>query len=596
MIITDFYNLINKELVEILQNNVADERTKQHKNIDQNKGYALLVWFLKFYGQKDLYKSYITDGKDDSSCDIIFSNKTIEGEEIFYVIQSKYVKFDAATTKEDAYPKIQKQEFGSTLNDFSIILSDERTLGQNKNFNEKYKALKLHLENNGKVKFIFFTLANMNEDIKDALSAFNKNYAPNIELEILDIERVRRDFIEFRYKEIKTSNPLAYSYNSEDNSIELTIERFKNTNRDIFEFEGRAKAFTFLLKPKTIHDLFRKYGFSLFFKNVRNPIHRSNYNPKIVETLLKKPDAFWYFNNGITAITTILPTVGVHAQKIKIEGLQIINGAQTVYSVYNAYQEATPLQRKAMDNYAKISIRLIASSDEEFNLQITRYTNLQNPMHDRDFWANDDIQQRLQNESFKTNLWYEKRRDEFQLDEQQQKKLNINVIPNTDFIYAYIAFHLQKSSLVISQRNYIFISKKDDKEGLYEEIFYHNNIAFEDMYAAYFVYQLIIEMPRLSNYNGYEWLLLMAAKTIMEKYFVQKFDNQSFKDFNLSGYILKIGKLQSKEKIDELKRILIYTYESVMEKGDNFPFFEYITQANLDIKAIQQIDISNSPT
>ena len=54
MIITKFYNLINAELDDILRDNPSDARLKQHKDIAQNKGYALLIWFLKFYGQKDL--------------------------------------------------------------------------------------------------------------------------------------------------------------------------------------------------------------------------------------------------------------------------------------------------------------------------------------------------------------------------------------------------------------------------------------------------------------------------------------------------------------------------------------------------------------
>lgn len=75
-------------------------------------------------------------------------------------------------------------------------------------------------------------------------------------------------------------------------------------------------------------------------------------------------NAFWYFNNGITAITKIIPEVGVHAKKIKLEGLQIINGAQTVYSIYQAYQRA------AMDSDARLTFRWIRSSDEAFKMQM----------------------------------------------------------------------------------------------------------------------------------------------------------------------------------------------------------------------------------
>jgi hypothetical protein len=630
MIITKFYNLINSELLEILQNNTSDERMEQHKDIAQNKGYAFMIWFLRFYGQKDFYKSYITDGKDDSSCDIIFSNKDIQGKDIFYVVQSKVInltvnenneliKSKDIIINEDTFPKINKEEFVNVLNDFQVVLSREKTLGKNENFNQKYAELKKHLENNGKVKFIFFTLANANVEITDSIAAFNKNYSPNISLEVIDIERLRKDYIEFKYKEIITGNPLEYNYIAEDSVIKLDIERFANTQRDIFEFEGRAKAVSFLLKPKTIHTLFKKYKFSLFFKNVRNPIHRSNYNQKIIDTLLKKPDSFWYFNNGITAITKILPDVGVHAQKITIEGVQVINGAQTIYSVYYAYENATYMQRKAMDVYAKIAVRLIGSSDEEFNLQITRYTNMQNPLHDRDFWANDDIQQKLQNESFATNIWYEKRRDEFRLSEEEQEKLGISIIPNENFIAEYVSFHLQNPFYAIARRNDFFISSKDNTNGLYEDIFNSNKIKFEDVYASVLVWNTLMKISKLKQPLDILGAGLLAtttaiSKIVMQKYFALIKPNENGKNMNISRHIIKIYKTNHEKDRIEFGQLLRYAeilVEEKLEKNnmDTFAIFEeqaikmitsqafydtfaeQVQKSELDIAAIQAIEL-----
>jgi AIPR protein len=622
MIITTFYELIVSELEAIMKNNISDERLKAHKNIELNKSYALLVWFLKFYGQKDLYKSYITDGSDDKSCDIIFSNKNVQGEDIFYIIQSKYVQFDAAKKAEDAFPKIKKEELGSTLNDFSMLLSGERVTSKNENFNQKYELLKKHLENNGKAKFLFFTLAGTSRSVEESVQAFNKNYAPNVSLEVIDIERIRRDYIEFKYKEATTANPLEYNYNSEDSTIKLQMERFEGAKRDIFEFEGRAKAFTFLLKPKTVYELFKKYKFSLFFKNVRNPIHRSNYNAKIVETLLKEPDSFWYFNNGITAITNILPDVGVHAKNMTIEGLQIINGAQTVYSIFKAYEAATRVQQKAMDAYAKVSIRLIGSSNEAFNLQITRYTNMQNPMENRDFWANDDVQQRLQLESFQTNVWYEKRRDEFQLSEAQQKSLGINIVHNFDIALAYAAFHLQKPTYTSPQGSKdIFISKKEHKDGLYENIF-NENTKFIDMYAALYVQSVLNEIIKYDGNPLLEVLfklgkivsirLTMGISTIiMRKYFALTRPNPQGKPINLSLYLLEVSKTQKEASFVELKKILKYTTNLIIKIIENqneeeFPKFwlklvtnqafydaiaAKIEEDGIDVAAIQAIEL-----
>ncbi len=621
MLISKFYDIINSELETILNKYSDDVELHKHKDNKLNKGYALLIWFLDFYAQKEIYKSFITDGNDERSCDIIFSNKNNQDEDIFYVIQSKWINFDTAKKKEDAYPVLKKQEFGYALNDFSVVLSGQKKKGSNEAFNKKYEALKTHLERNGKVKFIFFTPARRDEESKEAIeesiNAFNKNYAPNISLEVIDIERIRRDYIEFKYKEIQTNNPLEYTYNSEDAPIDINIERFKDSKRDVLAFEGREKSYILMLKPKTIYELFNKFRFSLFFKNVRNPIHRSNYNQQIVDTLLKKPSAFWYFNNGITGITKVMPDVGVHAKKIQVEGLQIINGAQTVYSVFKAYESATSIQRKAMDSDAKISFRLIRSSDEDFNMQITRYTNMQNPLHDRDFWANDEVQQRLQNESFATDYWYEKRRDEFRLTEEQQEELDITIVPNSEFIAAYCAFYLQKPYYAILKKDKFFISKRDDQDGLYEEIF-NSNTKFDDIIVSHFIYLIVKQVNRpspeyLDLFEQTNWGLVMPilaiSRIVMEKYFRITRGLNNGKEFNLNLWIKNTYSDTNVKNIEELVKIMSYSSNLIFDKLEHedsdkvrqkmrkmittSSFYENIKENmeenDLDISAIQNI-------
>ena len=566
MYTSQFYQIINKELEECLDKNISDAKTHLHKNKDQNKGYAMLIWFLEFYGQKNTYQRFITDGKDDSACDIIFSNKNVEGEEIYYAVQSKWVN------EPNSQKAINKEELGYTISEFTKMLNGKKENGTNEAFNQKYIELIRHWEGNGKMKFVYFTLASPNPETSSMIAAFNQNYSPNIQLELIDIERLKRDFIEFRYKQIRTNNPLEYTYTPEDRSIEIEIER--ENKRDIFELNGRSKAYIFVLKPKAIFELFKKYQFSLFFKNVRNPLAESNYNPKIVETLLTKPNAFWYFNNGITAITKVMAEIGVHAKKIKVEGLQIINGAQTVYSIYQAYLKATKVQRMVMDSEARISFRLIRSNDEEFNLQITRYTNLQNPMLDRDFWANDDIQQKLQNESFSSNLWYERRRGEFRLSPQECEDLGIMIAPNELFIGAYLAFHLEKPQLAINEQKYFFISQKDHPKGLYETIF-NANTKFEDMYVALQLgatyLQIVQPHTFLRNYT-FESILpkniaasanyLLIFKWVANTYFGQTKD----KKFQLNYYLKKIFLFDQDEKTKEILALLYHSIHIFVQK------------------------------
>ncbi len=560
-----FYNLLDNELTEVIEKNNQDEYLTKHKDNKraEKKSYALLIWFLAFYGQKPFYKQYITEGDDDNSCDIIFSNKDTQGKEVYYIIQSKWRDIKK---KDNTYNAgdIDAGEFKQTLNDFETLLRGDKKKGRNEKFNQNYEGFINHLKNNGEAKFIFFSLDKYNTKIEDNINSFNKNYAPQISLEVIDIEKIKRDFIEFRFKQVKVNNPLAYKYIAEDSDILLEIERFGESiepsllgetspqlayKRDFLEMNGRAKAYIFVLKPKTIYQLFEKYGFGLFFKNVRNPLHDSNYNPRIVKTLKTEPSSFWYFNNGITAITKIVPSIGIHAQSIKIQGLQVINGAQTVYSIYAAYHEASITERQFMDSDARIMFRLIRSSDEGFNMEVTRYTNSQNPMYPRDFKANDEIQIRLQEESFKTNYWYERRRGEFR-EQERIEELGIETIDGETLAPLYAACYLQNPVLALlslqeQQGDLMFISHKEDRFGLYEEIF--ENAKYEDMLASYQLYFYVFDIVndvyerrgeyKAKNYerNLYIWAIpvLSLSGFLLPNYLRIKYSN----NINLSRFI-----------------------------------------------------------
>ncbi len=612
MLTSNFYKLIDTELNQILDKNPNDQNLHKHKDVANNKGYAFLVWFLAFYGQKSLYRNYITDGKDDNSCDIIFSNTDTQGQEIFYIVQSKWLNI--ATNEEGqllrkgkvitAYPKIEKEEFNAVVSEFTTVINGTRTAGINEKFNNKSKELVKHLEKNGKAKFLFFTAADINDEINDTIKSFNKENAPNTSLEVIDIYRIKRDYIEFKFKEVVADNPLEYKYNPEDSDIELAIERYKNgdnseksylASRDILQFEGREQAYIFLLKPKTIHQLFQKYKFNLFFKNVRNPLHRSNYNEKIVETLQRRPNTFWYFNNGVTAITKRIPDVGKIANTLTVKGLQIINGAQTIYSIYKAYENASYDEREIMDTDARISFRLIRSSDEDFNLEITRYTNRQNEMQPRDFVANLDEQQRLQLESFQTNYWYEKRREEFRLDENIKAQNGITIVANHLFAMTYVAFHLQKPMAAILHQDKFFLKRTEDAEGLYEDIF-NVKTKFVDMYNSFLIWEMVLQQFSKDDDKGNvvfqlpDYLMpfiityLALSKIVLQKYLNIKYQNE---DVNLQNFIKKTFETNNQLQKKIIEMVLDYTVRLLSSKissDDN-----EITQENYKRLAISPI-------
>jgi len=169
--------------------------------------------------------------------------------------------------------------------------------------------------------------------------------------------RLKKHYVELEYKGIKTHNPIEEPYEPKE-EIEFEIDKlnFINTKEPL-----PYKSYIFLVKPKMIFDLFEKYGFALFYKNIRNPLPSSLYNEDIVKTINEDPLNFWYFNNGITAITEKIQDFHKDAEKIKINGIQIINGAQTVFSIYSAYKNANDNKKDKMNNNALVTLRLSKS-------------------------------------------------------------------------------------------------------------------------------------------------------------------------------------------------------------------------------------------
>jgi hypothetical protein len=563
MLTKTFYQILNKELSDIINKYPDDEMIRKHHNSEDNqKSYALLIWFLEFYGKKSDYVPYITDGPGDSSCDIIFDAKDSRGQNIFYVIQSKW------NTEKNASKNIASADIGYALSDFTTILRGNKKNTQNDNFNKKLSELSEHIKNNGLVKFIFLALCQ--ESIDDNVNSFNQEFKPH-ELKFIDINRIKHDYIERKYKQIKPSNPLEHSYKPEDILIELEVRRREN-NGDFVKIDKPFDAYIFLVKPVIIFELFEEFSFNLFFKNVRNPIVNSTINQQIETTITENPAYFWYYNNGITAIVDSLPEISKLANKFKVYGFQIINGAQTVYAIHSAYKKASPRERTRMDNEISISLRLLKSGGKDFDLQVTRYTNSQNPISERDFHANDEVQIRLQQESFKTKFWYEKRQDEFR----GRIPEGIKVISNERFAKAYLAYQLEES--ISNELNLIFVSNKDHPNGLYEKIF-NERTKFENMLCSITITGLIEEF--LKSYSSRDVMYYLGIfKIVFSKYLKNKYPDASI------SINKKIMELINKEDISSLNNILVFIRSNFPQNTDYEMLKNYFEDMEIIVEEI----------
>lgn len=144
--------------------------------------------------------------------------------------------------------------------------------------------------------------------------------------------------------------------------------------------------------------LHQMHGKALYAKNIRQHLGlNTDANTAIRNTLGTTPEQFEHLNNGVTILADrIDPKENRKAGKrLRLTGMSIINGAQTVASSAS-FVAANPT---ASISAAFVHATVIqADQDAEFSKRVTKARNLQNPVSAQNFAALDDQQERLRRE------------------------------------------------------------------------------------------------------------------------------------------------------------------------------------------------------
>lgn len=536
-----FYDIIDNEINKLKPTFKKNEHLQKQDENGQ-KSFLFLIWFLKRYlpnCEISELEKFITEGNDDSSCDLIFSNTDQEGKEIYYVVQAKWFSKKNINKSNEL-----SKEIKSCLTDFRIILSGKKESEVNKNFNIQYEKFLKHKRKNGKVKFLFLALCNGDVNLKEHIDDFISNL---ISFDLLDFNSLKQQYIELEFKGIKTHNPIETPYIPKS-EFELKFEK-----NQVIYVDKPFKSNIFIIKPSQIYLMFDKFGQSLFYKNIRNPLTSSHFNEEIKNTVKNNPINFWYFNNGITAITDRIDDFHSDSDIVTINGIQVINGAQTVYSIYDSYKYADDETRKKMDHNALITFRVLESGGDDFDLKVTRYTNSQNPISERDFHANDEIQLNIQKEFLKnTNVWYETRRGEF-----RKKIKGVSVITNETFGQLYLAYFINDPFNAKQNRKLIFVSNKIKNNGLYEIIF-NNETKYDNMYVAYLLH-LLIDRKRKAIKSIIDKIDTNNLKNNEQDYL--KYDFIQYANFEILA-LFKILLLHTNENANSINGKLITYFEN----------------------------------
>lgn len=155
----------------------------------------------------------------------------------------------------------------------------------------------------------------------------------------------------------------------------------------------------------------------LFEKNVRLFLGLDKeVNRGIIDTITSdRNNWFAFMNNGVSItadkVTEMRP-IQSGTVRVKLENMQIINGCQTVNSLYRAKFDGATRDRFQGNSSVMVRIYEIEQRNTEFMEALIRATNSQNAIRAEDLMANDPVQIRLQTLLREYRIGYERKEGE----------------------------------------------------------------------------------------------------------------------------------------------------------------------------------------
>lgn len=177
---------------------------------------------------------------------------------------------------------------------------------------------------------------------------------------------------------------------------------------DSLQFAGKAivedlnfaRVFIGKVPVAELARLMDTHGDRLLERNIRRylGLHGNRVNEGIYATLRNpaERDNFYFYNNGVTLICDRFDYNALQAEnnKVRLEGLQIVNGGQTSKTIQSAIAK---LGGGGLENvHVLVRLYQVSKDSDDFTQTITYATNSQNPVDLKDLRSNDERQQKLE--------------------------------------------------------------------------------------------------------------------------------------------------------------------------------------------------------
>jgi len=314
----------------------------------------------------------VTDGGNDGGIDAVYIEGT--ARPFVYLVQTKWPVKVTKGVDEAAILKL--------MQGVSKILQNEWD-----GFNERILAHKERLQEavlSPDAHFVVVVAApsenllaeHARKAIDNGIAEINGGLDPIVSCEVFDLKRL--------YRTLTAPDGASVI------DLKITLHEWGVVHSPYQAFYGQL----------AVGDLldWKSHGSLLFARNLRSFLgQKSDVYSSISDTLHTDPQHFWYFNNGATILCSSIQKAPLYGDKreqgiFDCKGVSVVNGAQTIGSVWDASKNG-----KDLDPSTRMPVRIISldKCPESFANDVTRAANTQNRISSRDFAALDPNQSRI---------------------------------------------------------------------------------------------------------------------------------------------------------------------------------------------------------
>ena len=167
-------------------------------------------------------------------------------------------------------------------------------------------------------------------------------------------------------------------------------------------------SYIFVLPGKALFEMYSTYNEKMLEQNPRTFLQFGRkVNKGIKKTILDKPDMFFSYNNGISAVSNGVEYNESSGCITSITNFQIVNGGQTTASIYNTYLKAINSKTSIAINKIFVMVKLSVIKDyeqvEDVIASISEYSNTQNRIDSSLFSNRHILHKKI--EAFSRNVW-----------------------------------------------------------------------------------------------------------------------------------------------------------------------------------------------